>query len=98
MGKTYELLKFMREHPDSICLVHSQPEVSRLERENIDLKGRFFSVRSLKNYRPTHYSKVTLCIDNIEMLLPQLTGGFSVGRVTGTGPLIPPSTEFLFKK
>lgn len=90
VGKTTHVLAWMRA-TGGVCIVHSVPEAERLNGENPDLRGRFFTVNGWSAWVATGGEERPVAVDNVDLVLAGLlrreialataTGGAQVLRV-----------------
>jgi hypothetical protein len=86
-GKTWQCLQWLNQHPDGVMVCHSMAEVDRLKREarrlGLQIDSRqFVSANRLEVLRGRQ--NVSLCVDNLDIILPHLLGA-PVDMITATG-------------
>jgi hypothetical protein len=86
-GKTTEALKWLKETPGAVLLVHSEAYAACLRRDHGLTDRQVMSHRSAGT-RLRGRRQVTVAVDNLDVILPQLLGlspDARVELVTATG-------------
>lgn len=84
-GKTTYLVTWLEMTPHSVMVVHSESERDRILRENPQLEPeRVLSLYSVLNGKLRGRERTTVAVDNLDLILPQLFNGCTVGPVTLT--------------
>lgn len=89
IGKTFQIVQWMKKHPEGMCIVFSVVEAERIAREYKIPKDRFITPRQLidgglrgRNRR----NQIDLAVDNLELVLDAFTYPAGIVRfATATG-------------
>ena len=87
-GKTELTMRWMHEHPEAICVVHSSMEADRLHRDyKIDRRRLFLPGSVMFGHTPN----APVAVDNLDLILRQLLKTNNpIELVTATGESIWP--------
>lgn len=83
MGKTHRMIKWLRQNPHAVAVVHSKNEADRLDREYPDVADRIVLYRHLGTVLRSGNHNQIVGIDNLDLILHRVLE-------------LPPMTEIKF--
>lgn len=88
-GKTTQLMKWMEEHPEAICVVHSAMELERLSKIYKIDRSRFITTGQALDGSVLAGLHSPVVIDNLDIFLQRIFSNNEVQAVTATGEVWP---------